>query len=60
VDLTSFEFDDPLHGADAEIATVRDLPFVVLFGEQRPDKPQQRGAVGEDADDLCSSFLISL
>jgi hypothetical protein len=42
VDLTSFEFADPLHGADAEIATVRDLPFVVLFGEQRPDKPQQR------------------
>jgi hypothetical protein len=41
-----------LHRSNAEVATVRDLPFVVLFGEQGPDEAQERGPVREDADDV--------
>jgi hypothetical protein len=44
------------HGFFGEVAAVDDLPFVVDFAEDRAGEPEQRGGVGEDADDVGASF----
>lgn len=43
-----------LHGFQAEVAPVRDLPLVILLLEQRADQPNERCSVGEDPDHLRS------
>jgi hypothetical protein len=35
-------------------------PFVVLFGEHGADQPDQRGAVGEDADDVGAAADLAV
>src|SRR5947199_3110089 len=43
------------HHLDLHIAVLQ-LPFVVLLEQHRADQPDDRGLVGEDADDVGAAF----
>jgi hypothetical protein len=44
------------HGAFGEITAVEDLPLVVEFGQDCGGEPAESRWVGEDLDDVGSSF----
>jgi hypothetical protein len=46
-------------GVDADVAP-RDLPFVVLLGEDGADQPGDRGPVGKDAHDVGAAAQFAV
>lgn len=54
--LTSFKLVDLGHGSDAEAASVREPPLVILFSQERSDEAHQRVERGEDPDDPCAAL----
>lgn len=46
-------------GFGGEVAAAH-LPFVVLFGQDRPDQAKDGGSVGEDAHDIGAAFDLAI
>ena len=54
------DFDEFAHGDFGEVATFAVLPFLVLFLEDCTDEPGDGVPVGEDLDDVGSSFDLAV